>query len=74
MQKQLKDFTEVELKAIAYDNLVQLEQAQKNIKVINDELNSRTQNAQPNKFMEETLNETTGTEIIEETAEVTGTE
>lgn len=67
----IKKITTESLKAIAYDNLVQLEQAQKNIKIINDELVSRTQNTQPDNNME---NETTGTEVVEETSEVTGTE
>lgn len=71
MQKQLKDFTEVELKAINWDTLVQVEKLQAQMKAINDELNSRTQNAQGINNME---NEVTGTEVVEETAEVTGTE
>lgn len=46
MQKQLKDFTDVELKSIAYDNLAQTEQCQLNIKAINQELASRSQTKQ----------------------------
>jgi hypothetical protein len=65
MQKQLKDFTEVELKALAYDNVAQLEQAQNNLKVINNELARRKQ--------PEVTGEVTGTEVPEETTEVTGT-
>lgn len=40
-QVTLKDLSEVELKAIAYDNLAQLEQCQNNIKAINDEIRNR---------------------------------
>lgn len=43
MQKELKDFTEVELKAMVYDQLITLESCQNNIKVINQELSSRAQ-------------------------------
>ena len=69
--KQLKDFTEVELKAINWDTLVEIEKLQAQKTAINNELASRAKNTQTNKPME---NETTGTEVVEETAEVTGTE
>lgn len=71
MQKQLKDFTEVELKAINWDTLVEIEKLQAQKQAINNELASRAKNTQPNNNME---NEVTGTEVVEETAEVTGTE
>jgi len=53
MQKTLKDFSDTELKAICYDELAKLEQAQNNIKVINQELASRAQNTQPKSNMED---------------------
>lgn len=42
-QKTIKDFSIVELKALAYDEIVKMEQAQNNIKVINQELVARSQ-------------------------------
>ena len=41
MQKGLKDFSEVELKALVYDNIAQIEKNQANIKIINQELANR---------------------------------
>lgn len=41
MDKQLSDFTVVELKALAYDQMAQLELAQNNLRVINQELSRR---------------------------------
>lgn len=40
--KELKDMSEVEIKAMSYENLVQIEQCQNNLKVLNQELVSRT--------------------------------
>jgi hypothetical protein len=85
MYKQLKDYTETELKATAYDQLVVLEQAQTNIKVINQELASRAQNTQTKTNMDENKIETSTTEsevvaeevmetTVEDTTEVTGEE
>lgn len=42
MQKELKDYSDVELKAISYDNLAQIEQCQSNIKIISQELATRS--------------------------------
>lgn len=42
-QKTIKDFSVVELKAIAFDEIAKLEQAQANIKAINAELALRSQ-------------------------------
>ena len=42
MQKQLKDFSVIELKSICYDMLAQIEQNQMTIKAINQELSTRT--------------------------------
>jgi hypothetical protein len=43
MNKQLSEYTDIELKAIAYDELQKLQIAQNNIKIINDELAKRIQ-------------------------------
>lgn len=48
MEKRLQDLTDVELKALAYDQLAQLQQCQNNLNVINGELSRRTQTSQPN--------------------------
>jgi len=42
-QKTIKDFSILELKSIAYDEMVKLEQCQNNLKIINQELVSRSQ-------------------------------
>lgn len=41
MNKTIKDYSETELKAIAYDNLAQIEQCQLVIKAVNQELSLR---------------------------------
>ena len=41
MNKTIKDFTIIELKSMAYDALATIEQAQANIKAINQELAER---------------------------------
>jgi outer membrane protein TolC len=41
MDKTLTDLTVVELKALAYDQMAQLELAQNNLRIINQELNRR---------------------------------
>lgn len=41
MDKTLTDLTVVELKALAYDQMAQLELSQNNLRVINQELNRR---------------------------------
>jgi hypothetical protein len=43
MNKQLSEYTDTELKAIAYDELQKLQIAQNNIRVINEELSKRAQ-------------------------------
>lgn len=45
MNKQLSEYTEIELKAIAYDELQKLQFAQTNLRIINEELNKRAQNS-----------------------------
>lgn len=74
----LKDIPTNDLKALAYDNIAQLEQIQSNLKVINSELASRAQNTQTQPTMEENtpaVEETTETapemEATEETVETT---
>jgi hypothetical protein len=74
MQKNVQDFTDIELKAIAFDNLVQAEQCQNVIKTINNELASRAQNTQPKKPMDEQTtpqeeSESTTPEVTETTPE-----
>ena len=41
MEKQISDFTTVELKALAYDQMAQIELAQNNLRIINQELSTR---------------------------------
>ena len=40
-QKKISDLTVVELKSIAYDQMAQIENAQNNLKAINQELSAR---------------------------------
>jgi hypothetical protein len=46
MEKKLEDFTDIELKALAYDTLAQLQVSQRNLDTINGELSKRAQSAQ----------------------------
>jgi hypothetical protein len=46
MEKKLSDLTVVELKSLAYDELAKLENAQKNLKILNQEINKRFQEQQ----------------------------
>lgn len=41
MERQLQDLTVVELKAIAYDQMAQIELSQNNLRVVNQELSRR---------------------------------
>ena len=41
MNKELKDYTDVELKALAYDIIAQVQSLQNNLGVINQELANR---------------------------------
>jgi hypothetical protein len=43
MNKTIKDFSETELKAMAYDCLANIELNQANVKAINDELQARAE-------------------------------
>lgn len=80
MQKQLKDFTEVELKALKSDIYEEQARLSQNLQIINNELQSRTQKAQEKPKMEEEKiveaeveSEVTGTEPVE-TGDVTASE
>ena len=46
MEKKLSDLTVVELKSLAYDELARLEAAQSNLRVLNQEIGNRVQQAQ----------------------------
>ena len=46
MEKKLSDLTVVELKSLAYDELARIEQSQSNLRVLNQEINNRAQQAQ----------------------------
>lgn len=43
MEKQISDLTTIELKALAYDQMAQLELSQNNLRIINQELSKRLQ-------------------------------
>ena len=58
MEKKLSDLTVVELKSLAYDELAKLENAQQNLKILNQEINKRfqvQQQAQQGTFTSPTL-------------------
>ena len=40
-QNQLANLTVVELKSLAYDNLIQIQQSQSNLQILNQEINNR---------------------------------
>ncbi len=46
MENKLSDLTVVELKSLAYDELAKLENAQQNLKILNQEINKRFQEQQ----------------------------
>jgi hypothetical protein len=46
MEKKLSDLTVVELKSLAYDELAKLENAQQNLRILNQEINKRFQEQQ----------------------------
>lgn len=46
MEKKLSDLTVVELKSLAYDELARVEQAQTNLRILNQEIGSRIQQTQ----------------------------
>jgi hypothetical protein len=46
MERKIEDLSDIELKALAYDTLAQLQFFQNNLNLINAELNIRAKNAQ----------------------------
>ena len=48
MEKKLEDISDVELKAMAYDTLAQLQALQQNLNIINAELSKRAAAAREN--------------------------
>lgn len=52
--KELKEYSVVELESLAYKQIVQMEQSQNNLKIINQEIASRSKEApQPEEAKEE---------------------
>ena len=47
MERKIQDLSDIELKALAYDTLAQLQLLQNNLNVINAELNTRAKNVSP---------------------------
>ena len=57
MERKLQDLSDIELKALAYDTLAQLQVLQNNLNTINGELNRRAQQPQqaqppPSRFIQ----------------------
>ena len=46
MEKKLSDLTVVELKSLAYDELARIEHSQSNLRILNQEIGNRIQQAQ----------------------------
>jgi len=46
MEKKLSDLTVIELKSLAYDELARVDQSQSNLRILNQEINNRIQQAQ----------------------------
>ena len=55
MEKTLDSLTEIELKALAYDTIAQLQSLQQNLQAINQELAKRAQNSQAPKLTPEAV-------------------
>lgn len=47
MNKTIEQYTEIELKALVYDHMAQIEKSQQIIKIINEELAKRAQAEKP---------------------------
>jgi hypothetical protein len=72
MNKTQKDLSDIELKAIAYDEMTKIEKAHNILNIINQELASRAQNTQTKtKMGEETVVTPEVTEKVVETVEET---
>jgi hypothetical protein len=65
MEKKLSDLTVIELKSLAYDELARVEQSQANLRILNQEINNRIQQAQQAQQGSFTnpLNADSGTEV-----------
>ena len=46
MEKKLSDLTVIELKSLAYDELARVDQSQANLRILNQEISNRIQQAQ----------------------------
>jgi len=55
MEKKLSDLTVVELKSLAYDELAKLENAQQNLRVLNQEIAKRVQEQQAQQAQQTTF-------------------
>ena len=55
MEKKLSDLTVVELKSLAYDELAKLENAQQNLRVLNQEIAKRVQEQQTQQAQQATF-------------------
>lgn len=73
-RRPLSDFSTTELKAIAFDNIVELNQRENTLEFINKELASRAQNTQSKTKMDETNNTPATEEVIAGGEEATNTE
>jgi hypothetical protein len=70
MQKELKDFTDIELKAIKCDAYETIQAQQESLNIINQELKRRSLSINQNKVMEpinDTVEETVTPEVLETT-------
>jgi hypothetical protein len=65
MEKKLSDLTVIELKSLAYDELARVDQSQANLRILNQEINNRIQQAQQAQQGSFTnpLNADSGTEV-----------
>jgi len=64
MQKQISDFTVVELKSLAYDELAKIELAQNNIRLLNQEITNRIQSQSQQTTGDFTIPPVSNSEII----------
>jgi hypothetical protein len=65
MEKKLSDLTVIELKSLAYDELARVDQSQANLRILNQEINNRIQQAQQAQqgSFNNPLNADSGTEV-----------
>jgi hypothetical protein len=68
MEKKLSDLTVIELKSLAYDELARVDQSQANLRILNQEINNRIQQAQQAQQAQQgsftnPLNADSGTEV-----------